>query len=55
MPKSLDRTGRGAVGALAALVLSAALTSATAAAPRGPGESARIPFAERFQIGRAHV
>lgn len=48
MPKSLDRTGRGAVGALAALVLSAALTSATAAAPRGPGESARIPFAERF-------
>ncbi|WP_275464560.1 hypothetical protein [Streptomyces noursei] len=47
MSKSLDRTGRGAVGALAALVLSAALTSATAATP-GPGESARIPFAERF-------
>ncbi|GAA2662265.1 hypothetical protein [Streptomyces lunalinharesii] len=46
MAKSLDRTGRGAVGALAALVLSAALTSA-APAPN-PRESARIPFAERF-------
>ncbi|MCK7625322.1 DUF3344 domain-containing protein [Streptomyces sp. RS10V-4] len=46
MRKSMDRTGRGTVCALAALALSAALTSA-AAAP-GPAESTRIPFAERF-------
>ncbi|KUL53126.1 hypothetical protein ADL22_04435 [Streptomyces sp. NRRL F-4489] len=46
MRKSMDRTGRGAVSALAALALSAALTSA-AAAP-APGDSARVPFAERF-------
>ncbi|MYT30543.1 MULTISPECIES: hypothetical protein [unclassified Streptomyces] len=48
MPKSRERTGRGAVCALAALALSAALTSA-AAAPL-PGESSRIPFAERFHL-----
>ncbi|WP_043264458.1 DUF3344 domain-containing protein [Streptomyces sp. CT34] len=46
MRKSMDRTGRGAVCALAALGLSAALTSA-AAAPV-PKESSRIPFGERF-------
>ncbi|MGD3110353.1 hypothetical protein [Streptomyces sp. YGL11-2] len=46
MRKSMDRTGRGAVCALAALGLSAALTSA-AAAP-APKESSRIPFSERF-------
>ncbi|MER6053147.1 hypothetical protein ABT168_37890 [Streptomyces sp. NPDC001793] len=48
MPKSRELTGRGAVCALAALALSAALTSA-AAAPL-PGESSRIPFAERFHM-----
>ncbi|MFE6688021.1 hypothetical protein ACFVFQ_16275 [Streptomyces sp. NPDC057743] len=46
MRKSMDRTGRGAVCAVAALALSAALTSAVAAPP--PRESSRIPFAERF-------
>ncbi|MGG2462904.1 hypothetical protein ACO0M4_24330 [Streptomyces sp. RGM 3693] len=46
MPKSMDRTGRGAVCALAALALSASLTSAVAAP--APRESSRIPFAERF-------
>ncbi|GGU88808.1 hypothetical protein GCM10010211_64150 [Streptomyces albospinus] len=46
MRKSMDRTGRGAVCALAALGLSAVLTSA-AAAP-APKESLRIPFGERF-------
>ncbi|WP_438487846.1 hypothetical protein [Streptomyces sp. S186] len=48
MPKSRELAGRGAVCALAALALSAALTSA-AAAPV-PGESSRIPFAERFHL-----
>ncbi|MEW1659078.1 hypothetical protein [Streptomyces sp. NPDC093707] len=46
MRKSMDRTGRGAVCALAALALSAALTSASATPPAG--ETSRIPFAERF-------
>ncbi|MDC7338866.1 hypothetical protein [Streptomyces lydicus] len=48
MRKSMDRTGRGVVCALASLALSAALTPA-AAAP-APGESARIPFGERFHV-----
>ncbi|WP_274915579.1 hypothetical protein [Streptomyces sp. WZ-12] len=46
MRKSMDRTGRGAVCAVAAPALSAALTSAVAAPP--PRESSPIPFAERF-------
>ncbi|MFE1174590.1 hypothetical protein [Streptomyces sp. NPDC058773] len=46
MRKSLDRTGRGAVCALASLALSAALSSATAAP--AVRESARIPFTERY-------
>ncbi|MFI0716800.1 hypothetical protein ACH4SK_40775 [Streptomyces inhibens] len=48
MRKSMDRTGRGVVCALASLALPAALSSA-AAAPT-PKESARIPFAERFHV-----
>ncbi|MFD9205173.1 hypothetical protein ACFVZM_02705 [Streptomyces sioyaensis] len=48
MRKSMDRTGRGVVCALASLALSAALSSA-AAAP-GPRESARIPFTERYHV-----
>lgn len=48
MRKSMDRTGRGMVCALASLALSAAPTS-TAAAPT-PKESARIPFTERFHV-----
>ncbi|MFF7411128.1 hypothetical protein [Streptomyces lydicus] len=50
MRKSMDRTGRGVVCAPASLALSAALTPA-AAAP-APGESARIPFGERFHVTR---
>lgn len=46
MRKSMDRTGRGVVCALASLALSAALSSAVAAP--APGESARIPFTERY-------
>ncbi|MGY5082061.1 hypothetical protein ACWIGX_34025 [Streptomyces nigrescens] len=46
MRKSMDRTGRGVVCALASLALSAALSSAVAAP--APMESARIPFTERY-------
>ncbi|MFI9046644.1 hypothetical protein [Streptomyces sp. NPDC053427] len=50
MRKSMDRSGRGAVCALAALLLPAALSSvlSSAVAAPTPGESARIPFAERY-------
>ncbi|MFI1156498.1 hypothetical protein [Streptomyces sioyaensis] len=48
MRKSMDRTGRGVVCALASLALSAALSSA-AAAP-APRESAGIPFTERYHV-----
>ncbi|MFD8330123.1 hypothetical protein [Streptomyces lydicus] len=50
MRKSMDRTGRGVVCAPASLALSAALTPASAAP--APGESARIPFGERFHVTR---
>ncbi|MBM4791393.1 DUF3344 domain-containing protein [Streptomyces sioyaensis] len=48
MRKSMDRTGRGVVCALASLALSAALSSA-AAAP-APRKSAGIPFTERYHV-----
>ncbi|MFI1738254.1 hypothetical protein [Streptomyces sioyaensis] len=48
MRKSMDRTGRGVVCALASLALSAALSSA-AAAP-APRESTGIPFTERYHV-----
>src|SRR4051794_19407951 len=48
MRKSMHRTARGVVCALASLALPAALTPAAAAPP--PGESPRIPFAERFHV-----
>lgn len=48
MRKSMDRTGRGVVCAPASLALSAALSSAVAAP--APGESARIPFTERYHV-----
>lgn len=48
MRKSMDRTVRGVVCALASLALPAALSSASAAPT--PGESTRIPFAERYHV-----
>ncbi|GES29675.1 DUF3344 domain-containing protein [Streptomyces angustmyceticus] len=48
MPKSMDRTARGVVCAVASLALSAALSSASAAP--ATGESTRIPFTERYHV-----
>ncbi|GAB7033351.1 hypothetical protein AB0G35_13830 [Streptomyces sp. NPDC021749] len=50
MRKSMDRTARGLVCAPAAWALPAALSSAPA--PASPGESARIPLAQRFRVAR---
>ncbi|MFD0167906.1 hypothetical protein ACFVJH_27755 [Streptomyces decoyicus] len=48
MRKSMDRTARGVVCALASLALPASLSSASAAP--APKESPRIPFSERFHV-----
>ncbi|MGW2025736.1 hypothetical protein [Streptomyces decoyicus] len=48
MRKSMDRTARGVVCALASLALPASLSSASAAP--APEESPRIPFSERFHV-----
>ena len=48
MRKSMDRTARGVVCALASLALPASLSSASAAPAHK--ESPRIPFSERFHV-----